>query len=64
MKTFFAVNSLNIPSGQCKLHVATLAQLIEHGTPVRKVVGSNPGRTSTQGLKGESVGFVMTSASG
>ena len=27
-----------------------LAQLIEHRTTVREVVGSNPGRTNTQGL--------------
>ena len=27
-----------------------LAQLIEHRTTVRGVVGSNPGRTNTQGL--------------
>ena len=28
-----------------------LAQLVEHRAPVREVVGSNPGRTNTQGLK-------------
>ena len=27
-----------------------LAQLVEHRTTVREVVGSNPGRTNTQGL--------------
>ena len=27
-----------------------LAQLVEHRTTVREVVGSNPGRTTTQGL--------------
>ena len=27
-----------------------LAQLVEHQAPVREVVGSNPGRTNTQGL--------------
>ena len=27
-----------------------LAQLVEHQTTVRAVVGSNPGRTNTQGL--------------
>ena len=27
-----------------------LAQLVEHRTTVREVAGSNPGRTTTQGL--------------
>ena len=28
-----------------------LAQLVEHRTSVREVVGSNPGQTNTQGLQ-------------
>ena len=34
-----------------RLTAARLAQLVEHRTFVREVVGSNPGRTNTQGLK-------------
>ena len=30
--------------------VDRLARLVEHRTTVREVVGSNPGRTNTQGL--------------
>ena len=31
-------------------HKIQLAQLVEYWTTVREVVGSNPGRTNTQGL--------------
>ena len=49
-------NSVNLNFKKDKVCFASyaltdrLAQLVEHRTTVREVAGSNPGRTTTQGL--------------
>ena len=45
--TFVPLNSRVVKS---RMTADRLAQLVEHRTTVREVVGSNPGRTNTQGL--------------
>ena len=45
-----ALNLLIFVTADRRLTADRLAQLVEHRTTVREVAGSNPGRTTTQGL--------------